>query len=176
MPVINHEIACNEVLCPFLIRPTWGDSVRAQHLSGAPFPCWNHHRFASSHCIASPFLFKVWNESPTWRYSAMKVSCRCCTQGFFSQQRTRLPKKNKKKEHIINNKKTTRSWFLGWTNLSNKNNNKLPMLETVSKHKSVKFSHLALDRKVLLAYKAGLSAKNFSKFRAWNSFGMLLIV
>ena len=86
------------------------------------------------------------------------------------------PKKNKKKEHIINNKKTTRSWFLGWTNLSNRNNNKLPMLETVSKHKSVKFSHLALDRKVLLAYKAGLSAKNFSKFRAWNSFGMLLIV
>lgn len=27
----------------------------------------------------------------------MKVSCRCCTQGFFSQQRTRLPKKKQKK-------------------------------------------------------------------------------
>ena len=88
---------------PSWSAPTWGDSVRAQHLNSMQLKRSTISMLKSpqTHCIASPFLFKVWNESPTWRYSAMKVSCRCCTQGFFPNKELVVPPQKKKNGNII---------------------------------------------------------------------------
>lgn len=176
---LNHE-----VLCPFLIRPNLRgfSSGTAPQLNATQKVHHFHVEITTDsrvltalhHPSCSRFEMNLQpGDTLPWKFPAdffaRKVS-------FFSQQRTRRPPQKKKREHHKQQKNYQKLVFGVNKPFPTRTNVHSQCWRLFRNTNGWSCRTWLWIGRCCSPTRLDVEAKNFSKFRAWNSFGMLLIV